>query len=53
MRFGLTDKENEMGKQRQSNKEMKKKPLLNPKERKAAKQARKHEHDVVPIIVPR
>jgi hypothetical protein len=42
-----------MGKLRQGNKEMKKKALLNPKEKKAAKQARKHEHDTVPIIVPR
>ena len=39
-----------MGKLRQSNKEPKKRPLLNPKERKAAKEARKHERDVVPII---
>jgi len=42
-----------MGKLRQGNKETKKQPLLNPKERKAAKLARKHERDAVPIIVPR
>lgn len=42
-----------MGKLRQGNKEMKKPPLLNTKERKAAKLAKKHERDVVPIIVPR
>jgi hypothetical protein len=42
-----------MGKLRQSNKEMKKKALLNPKEKKAARQARKHGHDSAPIVVPR
>lgn len=42
-----------MGKLRQGNKEMKKAPLLNPREKKAAKQARKHERDAVPIIIPR
>lgn len=31
-----------MGKIRQSNKEAKKKPLLTPKEKKAAKEAKKH-----------
>jgi hypothetical protein len=41
-----------MSKLRQGNKEAKKKPLLNPREKKAAKLARKHERDVVPIIVP-
>lgn len=39
-----------MGKLRQGNKEAKKQPLLNPKAKKAAKQARKHERDAVPII---
>jgi hypothetical protein len=39
-----------MGKLRQSNKEMKKQPLLSPKAKKAAKEAKKHERDVVPII---
>lgn len=39
-----------MGKLRQSNKEMKKKPLLNAKEKKTAKLAKKHARDVVPII---
>lgn len=39
-----------MGKARQSNKEAKKQPLMTPKEKKAAKQARKHASDVVPII---
>jgi hypothetical protein len=41
-----------MGKLRQGNKETKKSPLLNPKERKAAKLARKQERNVVPIIIP-
>jgi hypothetical protein len=39
-----------MGKSQQSNKEQKKKPLLNPKEKKAAKNAKKHAGDVVPLI---
>ena len=42
-----------MAKLRQGNKETKKQPLLNPKEKKAAKLARKHERDTMPIIVPR
>ncbi len=41
-----------MGKIRQGNKETKKQPAMNPKEKKAAKQAKKHAHDVVPLIVP-
>lgn len=39
-----------MSKARQSTKEAKKQPLMTPKEKKAAKQARKHASDVVPII---
>jgi len=39
-----------MGKARQSNKEMKKQPALTPKEKKAAKHAKKHAMDVVPLI---
>lgn len=39
-----------MGKLKQSNKEQKKQPALNPKEKKAAKLAKKHAHDVVPLI---
>lgn len=39
-----------MTKAKQSNKESKKQPLLNPKEKKAAKQAKKHAADVMPII---
>jgi hypothetical protein len=40
-----------MTKARQSNKEAKKQPLMTPKEKKAAKQTRKHAADVVPFIV--
>jgi len=39
-----------MGKARQSNKEAKKQPAMTPKEKKAAKQAKKHASDVLPII---
>ena len=41
-----------MSKSQKSNKEMKKQPLLTPKEQKAAKLAKKHADDIVPIIVP-
>lgn len=40
-----------MGKARQSNKEAKKQPVMTPKEKKAAKQAKKHHaSDIVPLI---
>jgi hypothetical protein len=39
-----------MGKVRQSNKETKKQPASTPKEKKAAKQARKHASATMPII---
>lgn len=39
-----------MGKAKQSNKEAKKQALLSPKEKKAAKQAKKHAVDTVPFI---
>jgi hypothetical protein len=42
-----------MPKARKSNKEAKKQSLLTPKEKKAAKQARKHLGDSVPLITPR
>jgi hypothetical protein len=42
-----------MGKVQQSNKETKKQPLLSPKEKKAAKQAKKHGADGTPIVPPR
>jgi hypothetical protein len=40
-----------MGKIRQGNKETKKQPLLSPKEKKVAKQVKKHAADVVPFLV--
>ena len=39
-----------MGKHRQSNKEPKKPAALTPKEKKAAKDAKKHAHDVQPFL---
>lgn len=39
-----------MGKTTKSNKEAKKQALLSPKEKKHAKQVKKHASDVVPII---
>lgn len=42
-----------MSKAKQSNKEARKPSLLSPKEKKLAKQARKHAGDIVPIIPPR
>lgn len=40
-----------MGKTRQSNKEAKKAPVMTPKEKRAAKQVKKHASDKVPFIV--
>lgn len=42
-----------MSKVRQGNKETRKPPLMTPKEKKAAKQVKKHAGDVVPLILPR
>jgi hypothetical protein len=39
-----------MGKERHNSKEAKKPALKSPKEKKAAKQAKKHASDVVPIV---
>jgi hypothetical protein len=39
-----------MSKIRQSNKEPRKQALLNPKEKKAVKQAKKHALDTVPFL---
>ena len=39
-----------MGKENKSNKEAKKQAVLNPKEKKAAKQAKKHASGTVPLI---
>lgn len=41
-----------MSKDRQNNKEARKPPLLTPKEKKAAKHAKKHAQDVVPFLPP-
>jgi hypothetical protein len=40
-----------MSKLQKSNKEGKKQPLLTPKEKKAAKTAKKHAGDAVPLVV--
>ena len=40
-----------MGKVRKRNKEGKKQPVMTPKEKKAARQAKKHASDIVPLIV--
>jgi len=40
-----------MSKIQRSNKEAKKQPTLSPKEKKHAKEARKHASDTVPIVV--
>ncbi|MDR3394808.1 MAG: hypothetical protein P4L70_07380 [Parasulfuritortus sp.] len=40
-----------MSKSQQTNKESKKHALLTPKEKKAAKMAKKHAGDAVPLIV--
>lgn len=39
-----------MGKEKRSNKEQKKQPLMTPKEKKAAKKAKKHLSDIVSSI---
>jgi hypothetical protein len=39
-----------MGKERHNSKEAKKQALKTPKEKKAAKQAKKHVADIVPIV---
>lgn len=41
-----------MSKSHHSTKNIKKQPLLTPKEKKAAKQAKKHMHDMQPLITP-
>jgi hypothetical protein len=40
-----------MSKSQKTNKEAKKQPLHSPKEKKAAKMAKKHAGDVVPLVV--
>lgn len=41
-----------MSKSHHSSKDSKKKPLLTPKEKRTAKQVKKHMHDVQPLIPP-
>lgn len=41
-----------MSKSHHSSKNIKKKALLTPKEKKTAKQVKKHSHDVQPFIIP-
>lgn len=48
--FTGSSKEQIMGKTTKSNKEVKKHALLSPKEKKHAKQVKKHASDTVPII---
>lgn len=48
--FVGADQEYAMGKERHNSKEAKKQALKTPKEKKAAKQAKKHASDIVPII---
>ncbi len=41
-----------MSKSHHSNRETKKKPLMTPKEKRAAKHTKKHIQDVQPLITP-
>jgi len=41
-----------MPKTHHSNRDTKKKPLMTPKEKKLAKQMKKHSHDAQPLITP-
>ena len=45
-----THKEIAMSKAQKNNKEVKKQSLLSPKEKKAAKQVKKHAGDIVPLL---
>jgi hypothetical protein len=48
--FARAHQENRMSRVRQSNKELKKQPLLTAKEKKHAKQAKKHASDSQPLL---
>jgi hypothetical protein len=48
--FVGANQEYAMGKERHNSKEAKKQALKTPKEKKAAKQAKKHASDIVPIV---
>lgn len=41
-----------MPKSHHTDRDSKKKPLMTPKEKKTAKQVKKHSHDVQPLITP-
>lgn len=41
-----------MPKSHHSDRDSKKKPMMTPKEKKMAKQEKKHSHDVHPLITP-
>jgi hypothetical protein len=41
-----------MSKSQHSSRDTKKKPLMTPKEKKMAKNLKKHSHDVQPLITP-
>lgn len=41
-----------MSKSQHSSRDTKKKPLMTPKEKKLAKNMKKHSHDVQPLITP-
>jgi hypothetical protein len=41
-----------MSKSQHSSRDTKKKPLMTPKEKKLAKNLKKHSHDVQPLITP-
>lgn len=41
-----------MSKSQHSSRDTKKKPLMTPKEKKMAKNIKKHSHDVQPLIAP-
>lgn len=49
--FSITRSVNTMPKTQRSNREPKKQSLLTPKEKKAAKRAKKHAGDVTPLII--
>jgi LDH2 family malate/lactate/ureidoglycolate dehydrogenase len=48
--FARAHQENMMSRVRQSNKELKKQPVMTPKEKKHAKHAKKHASDIMPLI---
>jgi hypothetical protein len=45
-------KESNMPKSHNAHRDAKKKPMMTPKEKRTAKHAKKHSHDVQPLITP-